>query len=106
MSVSETLDPDGWINRVSESELMEREAKRLKRRQQRGELTRLTKYMAGGGLLVRDELPGVGVVYRALRVCTVAPFSPAAVERWCVREGKPLPDPAESEAQRSTGRTQ
>lgn len=90
-AVAETLDPDGWVSRVTEAEFDAKLAARAARRAERGELTRLSAYMNKGGRLVRDDVPGVGVVYRAHRVCTVAPFSARAVEMWCAREGKPLP---------------
>lgn len=91
MQQAATLDPDGWIKRPSLAELEAKQLKAHERRKARGELSRLSRYMNQGGGLVRDEIPGVGVVYRAHRVCTVAPFSPTAVETWCVREGRELP---------------
>lgn len=92
MSQATALDPDGWVSKVTVAEFDAKLAAKAKRRAERGELTRLAAYMNRGGRLVREEVPGVGVVYRARLVCTVAPFSARSVEKWCEREGKPLPD--------------
>lgn len=85
------LDPDGWVRRISESELYAKQLAAHQKRKANGEFRRLVVYMNKGGNLVRDEVPGVGVVYRAQHVCTVSPFSAAAVERWCEREGREMP---------------
>lgn len=91
-AVAGTLDPDGWVKRISESELYAKQLAAHQRRKANGEFRRLVIYMNKGGQLVRDEVPGVGVIYRARFVCTVAPFSHAAVARYCEREGRELPE--------------
>lgn len=68
---------------------------RERNKRTRGELTRLSAYMNRGGALVRDEAPGVGLIYRANHICTEPPFGAATVERWCARKKKPLPEAAE-----------
>lgn len=59
----------------------------------RGEATRLTQFMKRGGQLMAERVEGVGLVYRS-RCRSTAPFSQAAVEKWCARSGQSLPDPA------------